>query len=38
MKIPVTQETVKNFLDAAGPNFHKYGKFKHTKEKVTDFF
>ena len=32
MKIRATPETVKNFLEDAGLNFHKYNKFKNTQK------
>ena len=31
MKIQAIPETVKNFLEDAGLDFHKYNKFKHTQ-------
>ena len=36
MKIPTTPETVKNFLEDAGLNFHKYYKLNHTQKKIID--
>ena len=34
MKIPATPEAVKNFLEDAGLDFHKYDNFKCTQRKI----
>ena len=36
MKIPATPESVKNFLEDASLDFHKYDKFKCAQRKITD--
>ena len=36
MKIPATPESIKNFLEDAGLNFHKYDKFKHAQRRTVD--
>ena len=36
IKIPATSETVKNFLEHAGLNFHKYNKCKCTQARIVD--
>ena len=36
MKIPATPETVKNLLEDAGLDFHKYNIFKCTQRRITD--
>ena len=36
MKIPATPESVKNFLEDAGLDFHKYDKFKHARRRIID--
>ena len=34
--IPATPDSVKNFLEDAGLDFHKYDKLKHAKRRITD--
>ena len=36
MKIPAAPETVKNLFEDPDLNFHKYNKFKCTKERIID--
>ena len=36
MKIPAIPESVKNSLEDAGLDFHKYDKFKHAQREIID--